>query len=40
MLRYFEAVRKFQALTNKRQHEVMIVDVFRTLEASRRAGNI
>lgn len=40
MLRYFDAVRKFTALNNKRQHEVMIVDVFRTLEASRRVGNV
>lgn len=38
--RYFKATRDFAALTNKRTHEVMVVDVFRTLEASRRRGNI
>lgn len=38
--RYFKATRDFAALSNKRAHEVMVVDVFRTLEASRRRGNI
>lgn len=40
MTRYFKATRDFTALNNRRQHEVLIVDVFRTLEASRRRGNI
>lgn len=38
--RFFEATRKFTSLSNKRRHEELIVDCFRTLEASRRRGNI
>lgn len=38
--RYFEATRKFTSLSNKRRHEELIVDCFRTLEASRRRGNV
>ena len=37
---YLQAHQGSQALENKRKTEFLIVDVFRTLEASRRYGNI
>jgi len=37
---YFEAVKEFTKLNNKRDLEFVVIEVFRTLEASRRAGNV
>ena len=35
-----ETLEKFLKLDNKRKHELIVIDLFRTLEASRRKGNI
>ena len=40
MNEYFDAVRDFNALNNKRDLEFVVIECFRTLEASRRQGNI
>jgi len=37
---YLNALQVSERLQNKRKTEMLIVDVFRTLEASRRRGNI
>lgn len=40
MARYFDAVKQYNAVRNKRQTEALVVDVWRSLESSRRKGNI
>ena len=35
-----ETLEKFLKLDNIRKHELIVIDLFRTLEASRRKGNI
>lgn len=37
---HFQCVAKFEVLKARRAREVMIVDLYRTMEATRRAGNI
>ena len=37
---YFEAMNAYEALKNKRDTEALVIDVWRTLEASRRKNNI
>ena len=37
---YFNAVKDFNSLNNMRDLEFVVIDAFRTLEASRRAGNV
>lgn len=37
---HFEAIKRYNAIANKRTTEELIVDVYRTLAANRRAGNV
>ena len=37
---WLETLRMYEALTNKRKTEVLIVDVWRSLNANRRVGNL
>ena len=37
---WLETLRQFEALTNKRKTEALIVDVWRSLNANRRVGNL
>jgi hypothetical protein len=37
---WVECWTKWKTLNNQRQHEIRLIDLFRTLEASRRKGNI
>jgi hypothetical protein len=40
MNEYFAAVQAFHSVKNKRQTEALVVDVWRSMESSRRQGNI
>ena len=37
---HFRAIRDYQAMANKRALEVLVVDVYRTISANQRRGNI
>jgi sugar phosphate isomerase/epimerase len=37
---YFKAIRDYQAVANKRALQVLIVEVWRSLQANRRVGNV
>jgi len=37
---YFEAMQQHEAMKNKRATEVILIEVWRSLNASRRAGNV
>ena len=40
MAEYFNASRKFKAMENKRKTQTIVIDTWRSLNASRRTGNI
>ena len=37
---HFKAIRDYQAMANKRSLEVLVVDVWRSMNANRRTGNV
>ena len=37
---HFKAIRDYQAVANKRVLETLVVDVYRTISANRRVGNV
>jgi hypothetical protein len=40
MDKYFEALREYEAMNNKRKTEAIVVDAWRSLNAARRQGNV